>query len=512
MHLDTIRILRAAALALAACAPCALGQSVPHAAASRAARLRLPQPGEFNVLLIVLDDLGTETLAAYVQDPGPPSACAQAEVGGVPTPRLDQLAADGVLFTRCYVNPTCSATRAAVMTGRYGRRTGVGMMINPGDVPGYALPAAEVCLPELIRDASLPTSGTRCAAFGKWHLARAEGDDCHPANSGFERFQGTMGNPASHYAWRKVTSPGLAGCSSDEEVEPPAGMPPTESVWDAGVTRADAAAWIGALGSSERFFAYVAFSPPHAPWEVPPYRTLSARTRARLAFQGYEAGDEARDGQDDDARLIYRANVEALDFEVGALLDSIPSAVLARTLVLVLGDNGTPGPILPSGLEGHGKRSLQELGTRVPLIAYGPLAAAGGVCRELVGAADVYRTAANALGLGDAAIDAALSGAALDGRSFLRALQDPAASGPRTRAYFEAFRNGLPVDLRNCQRGMTDGHYRYLRTYLSDGVTYREYLFHTETDPCESTNLLPATPGSAAWTAWTALKDALDAL
>ncbi|MCY2961265.1 MAG: sulfatase-like hydrolase/transferase [Planctomycetota bacterium] len=479
--------------------PAAPGGPVVNAvqvgARTRVSPRRLPQPGEFNVLVVVLDDLGTDKLGIYAADGGPPVACSSPQVSAIPTPNLDALRSDGVLFTRCYANPTCSPTRAALLTGRYGMRTGMGHAVNPSDDPGYRLPTSETMVAELIRDVN--TFPYRRGAFGKWHLADYEADDCHPAECGFERFDGLMGNPTSHYDWRKVTALGgtALGCGSSSSAQVPAvpGLPPSTDSWDAAVTRADALAWIQGLSSSERFFAYVAFSPPHAPFEVPPYSTLSRRTAARLSFLGYEAGDTARSGEADDERLIYHSNIEALDHEVGELLAGIPASVLAQTVVLVVGDNGTVGTMISDpALVGHGKRTLYELGTRVPLIVQGPIAPAGGTCRSLVGLVDLWRTIAELTGLRSADIDAAMGGTAVDAESFLDGITRPTSTLARATAYSEAFPNGAPPPASaSYLRGITDGAYRYMRIYSDAGVM-SERLYHLPSDPCESLDLLAA--------------------
>ena len=82
----------------------------------------LPCAAQDNVLLVIADDLGTDWLGLYGQSPDPPS-----------TPNLDALAAGGIVFTNAWANPLCSPTRAALFTGRYGFRTGVGA--NPHDGP-----------------------------------------------------------------------------------------------------------------------------------------------------------------------------------------------------------------------------------------------------------------------------------------------------------------------------------------------------------------------------------------
>jgi len=490
--------------------------AVPAGPFAQATRARLPQPGEFNVLLVVLDDLGTDKLGIYAADGGAPTQCVSPIVAGIPTPTLDALRADGVLFTRAYSNPTCSPTRAALLTGRYGMRTGMGHAVNPGDDPGYTLPTSETTVAELIRDVN--THPYRRGAFGKWHVTDYEADDCHAAESGFERFDGYKANNSSHYDWRKLTAIASGpGCGSTGWVDVPAvpGLAPSTADWDASVTRADALAWINGLGSNERFFAYVCFNPPHSPFQVPPYSTLSRRTAARLSFLGYEAADLARSGEPDDEKLIYHANVEAVDHEIGKLLDGIPPDVMSKTVVIVVGDNGTVATMISDpALIGHGKRTLYELGTRVPLIVKAPFTPAGSTCRSLVAMVDLWRTVAELTGIRSSDIDAAMGGTPVDSQSFLTAISQPDRRLTRTMAYSEAFPNGAPPPANaSYLRGITDGSFRYMRIWSDMGVM-TERLFHQAVDPCETTNLLapPHVLTGAEAAALAALQAAMDAI
>jgi hypothetical protein len=82
-----------------------------------------------NVIVIVADDLGTDKVGVYAEAPDPPA-----------TPRIDRLAAEGVWFRNAYVSSVCAASRAALLTGRYSSRTGIGGVIDrESPVAGEAL-------------------------------------------------------------------------------------------------------------------------------------------------------------------------------------------------------------------------------------------------------------------------------------------------------------------------------------------------------------------------------------
>src|SRR5690606_551471 len=73
-----------------------------------------------NLLVIVLDDVGTDSVGTWGEHPDAP-----------PTPAIDALAAQGVLFRNAWSTPACAPTRATLVTGRHGRRTGIGSGLPP---------------------------------------------------------------------------------------------------------------------------------------------------------------------------------------------------------------------------------------------------------------------------------------------------------------------------------------------------------------------------------------------
>src|SRR5690349_13600239 len=110
-----------------------------------------------NILLIIADDYGADSSSLYN------STALGASLP--PTPNIEALARIGVLFQNAYANPICSPTRACLMTGRHGFRTGVGDVIMGAGSP--TLTAAEMTLPEAL---ATGTAGRyQMAQFGKWH-------------------------------------------------------------------------------------------------------------------------------------------------------------------------------------------------------------------------------------------------------------------------------------------------------------------------------------------------------
>jgi arylsulfatase A-like enzyme len=128
-----------------------------------------------NILFILADNIGYGDLGVY----------GGGELRGAPTPRLDQLAAESLRLTQFLVEPGCTPSRAALMTGRYSIRSGLSLVAVAGSP--ISLPATEITMAEMLRDAGYAT-----AMFGKWHLGAQPYS--LPQNKGFDEFYGIPPN------------------------------------------------------------------------------------------------------------------------------------------------------------------------------------------------------------------------------------------------------------------------------------------------------------------------------
>jgi len=139
-----------------------------------------------SVVFVLLDDVGWADLSytrlQHVDD----GASAD-----IPTPHIDALAQSGVRFSRYYVHPTCTPSRAALMTGMYGANTGLALATMPAAVVG--LPPRQPTLSQV-----LALHGVRCHMVGKWHLGNAKWSQT-PAGRGFETFTGALLSQFDHY-------------------------------------------------------------------------------------------------------------------------------------------------------------------------------------------------------------------------------------------------------------------------------------------------------------------------
>ncbi len=448
-----------------------------------------------NVLVVLLDDVGTEKLKAYGQG-----------VSFPPTPTFDALRESGVLFTNAYVNPLCGPTRALVQTGRYAFRTGMGA--NPGSE--LSLPSKEATIAELLRDGFVaPAPVYARGAFGKWHLTR-KSNRMHPISNGYERFVGPMGNVSNHYSWAKVASD--ASGTKKKHVGSVDG-PFDETTFSASVVRSDALTWINA--QPRPFFAYVGFNPPHAPWQVPPLTTVSPATAEQITAAGYAPGDDLGDGPS--AVSAYDWMIEATDTELGRLIAGIAPAVREQTMIIVLADNGTPMELVEAPFDPtHAKGSVHRLGVRVPMVVTGPLVNhPGSTCGQLVSGADVWATVAAVTGA-DAGL-VTLAGPS-DSVSFMHLIMDPAAPSGRPFAFSQRFKPKGPYEPSPTAapakdlhlRCMTDGAYTYHRRSI--GGAYVEEAYYLPLDDQEAVDLFPAfltgTLSPAAMTAIAGLMEA----
>jgi arylsulfatase len=124
-----------------------------------------------NVVFILADNVGYGDLGSY----------GGGELRGAPTPRLDALAQEGLRLTQFLVEPACTPSRAALMTGQYSIRNGLSLIAIEGSP--YTLPASAFTMGELFKSVGYAT-----AIFGKWHLGSAP--QSLPTAHGFDEFYG----------------------------------------------------------------------------------------------------------------------------------------------------------------------------------------------------------------------------------------------------------------------------------------------------------------------------------
>lgn len=420
----------------------------------------VPAPGgPPNVLVLLMDDVGVDAVSTYGVQPLAPA-----------TPTLDRLAAEGVRFNRAWAMPVCTPTRAALLTGRLPHRTGIGAGIGPFDATG-GLPLAERTIAELLRDAPTPYATT---AIGKWHLSSADtGGLDAPNQQGFDHYRGAIANL-------------LRGQTTDGKTPSYTRWEETHDgqvAWRTGyITEAEVDDALEAIRTlPEPWFVYVAFHAAHAPYDPPPGTTGVAASKAAQ----------------------YAATVAALDAEMGRLLDEMGPDRLDRTMVVALGDNGTPpAAALPPFDQAPAKFTMFEGGIRVPFVVRWPGVAQPGTTSDaLVSVIDVLPTIAAAAGLPASALPT------LDGVDLGPALRDPAAGAAHALLFTEEFLpNGVSQPRLAEQYAVRDARWKLIR-FPEAG----DYLFDldglaVEGDPVE------ITPGSPEEATRDRLSAGLDAI
>lgn len=346
--------------------------------------------GAPNILLVIADDFGVDSSPCYDDGDQKPSM-----------PTLERLCAAGVVFEHAWATPECSPTRSTLISGLPGFATGVG-------AAGDRLDASVTSLQEVIADGS-PHDYSN-AVIGKWHLAGASSDDYgHPAELGVEYYAGLfIGQLPDYFHWTKIEG----------------GTPVEVDEYATTTFTNDAIAWIAQQEGP--WFLWLAYTAPHAPLHLPP-----ADLHDRDDLTGTAADIEAR------PRDYYFAAAEAMDAELGRLLDQLPEDVRANTVILFIGDNGTPGRVAQPPYEtDRAKGSLYEGGIRVPLVIAGPPVQRPGA-REaaLVSSADLFATIAEIAGAANPRADTSVS--------LLPYLEGPSTPA-RATVYSEYFRGDEP--------------------------------------------------------------------
>ncbi|CAM3595362.1 Arylsulfatase [Pseudomonas reidholzensis] len=345
-----------------------------------------------NILLIVADDLGYSDLGAFG--------------GEISTPNLDRLAAHSLQLTQMYAAPTCSPTRAMLMSGTDNHLVGLGSMaegLQPFQrgKPGYEgyLNEQAHSIAELLRD-----GGYRTSMVGKWHLGLAP--EQGPDRRGFEQSFTLLEGGGVHFKPPADPSSKIAQLSYRENGKP-VQLPDDFYSSDFYTDKLLAFLQKG-QGSDTPFFAYAAYTSPHWPLQAPEayldkYRgrydagydpvRLARITRMREkgllpadfvpaaplpitpALPGWAQLNPEQRQVEARKMEIYAAMVDNLDHNIGRLLDYLErSGQYDNTLIVFMSDNGAAGEhheqFYPPGPDTDNR--LENLGRRGSQVDYGP--------------------------------------------------------------------------------------------------------------------------------------------
>jgi arylsulfatase A-like enzyme len=382
-----IKAAAAAAAVLALIGACASGDAGDRAARDVAPAAK-PRP---DVLLIMADDLGYSDIGAYG--------------GEVPTPNLDRLASEGRLLTSHYVLPTCSPTRAALMSGTDHHIAGLGTMAETlarapqlRGRPGYEgfLNERVNWLPQLMRDA-----GYHTYMAGKWHLGRERGT--WPIDRGFESSFALLQGGAPHFA--PVPGKPISGDRVNWVEDGAPAKLPQDFYSSNTITDKLIEAIRRNHADGKPIFAYAAYTAPHWPLQAPDEDIAKFKGRydagyeairtARLASQkalgvippDFKANPGLTPSKDyptwqalspadrqKEARKmeVYAAMVHNMDRNIGRLIQTLKD--LGRydnTLIVFMSDNGAePSDSFFPNNE-NTDNSLENIGRRLSNVGYG---------------------------------------------------------------------------------------------------------------------------------------------
>ncbi len=305
-----------------------------------------------NIVVILADDLGWGDVGWHGSE--------------IPTPNLDKLAKSGAELDSFYVQPVCSPTRAAFMTGRYPMRHGLQVgVVRPW--AQYGLPLEEQTLAQ-----GLKTAGYATAIVGKWHLGHFQ-PDYLPTRRGFDHQYGHY-NGALDYNTH-IRDGGFDWHRDDKVCH--------DEGYSTHLLADEAVRIVNQYSGKQPFFLYVPFNAVHSPHQVP---------EKYLEKFGHLKGD----------RKIYAGMLTAMDEAIGKIVDAVEqSGQRNNTLFVFSSDNGGPAPgkVTSNGPLRAAKGTVYEGGVRVAALASWPgKIPAGSIVKQPLHIVDMYPTLLNLAG------------------------------------------------------------------------------------------------------------------
>lgn len=334
-------------------------------------------PDKPNILLIMVDNLGYGELGVY----------GGGELRGAPTPRIDKLAAEGMRLTNFNVEPQCTPSRSALMTGRHPIRSGTtkvvwGML--------YGMTQWEKTIPELLSE-----QGYATGMFGKWHLGDTKGR--FPTDQGFDEWYGIANTTdESQYSSQFQYDPEVGLQPFIQEARrgnEPRNVEPYDLTVrrniDTELTKRAIEYMQRQTKAGKRFFAFVPLTQVHLP------------TIPHPDFAGITGNGDFAD------------SVVEMDHHVGEMLDTLDKLGISdKTIVIFASDNGPEEVAAYRGTAGYWRGhyfTALEGSLRAPFIIRWPSQVpAGKVTNEMVHITDLLPTLAGVGGYdvpGDRIID-----------------------------------------------------------------------------------------------------------
>ncbi|WP_395749283.1 sulfatase [Prosthecobacter sp.] len=409
-----------------------------------------------NIVFILADDLGYTDVACFGSK-------------YYETPNIDKLAQQGMKMTRHHHCQNCQPTRAALMSGQYGPRTGVYTVGGIGRFEWESRPlrpvdnVTELPLEKVTIAQTMKKAGYATGMFGKWHLG--EDEKHHPAARGFDEAIVSMGKHFGFKTQPKVEHPKeeyLADFLTDKAVD------------------------FIQRHKDGPFFLYLPHFGVHSPHEAK--EDLIAKFKDKAPVGGHHSP-------------VYAAMIASVDESVGRVMKVLDELKLADNTVLVFSsDNGGVGGYAREGIKKggditdnaplrSGKGSLYEGGTRVPFIVRWPGVTKPGTSSDVPTVhVDLYQTFAD---IGKAALP---EGQPLDGESLVPVFRD-ATAGLKREAIYQHFPGYLGAGegtWRTTPVGLIEVGDWKLMEFFEDG---RLELYNLKDDIGEQKNLAMEMPG-----------------
>ncbi len=314
-----------------------------------------------NILLVVADDLGFTDLGCYGSE--------------IKTPNIDALAQQSTRFTSFCTGPTCSPTRAMLLTGVDAHKNGYGTMDgdwseNQLGLKGYEgyLNFDVVTFPKLLQDAGYHTS-----IAGKWHLGSPRKKEQWPFNRGFSRSFCLLPGGGGHFYDKQPFLSMIPESAYTQDSSLVGALPKdfysTKNYADKAITFIDES-----IQEEKPFFHFLSYTAPHWPLQVPDqfvdlYKGQYDEGYEKLAVQRLEKGKEkgvipthatlpplspnvypwAELATEEQQKAIksmelYAAMIERLDYHTGRVIQHLKDkGVYENTLIIFMADNGAEG-------------------------------------------------------------------------------------------------------------------------------------------------------------------------